>query len=377
MAKHSTAYIGLGSNTGDRSEHISSVVKILAEAEQLQVKGVSDLLDTASPAPATQGEYLNAVAEISTTLTPQALLKMLTDIESSFGRPQSEKQASRKIDLDLLLFGTEAINLPDLTIPHPQMHLLSFVLKGLCQLAPDLLHPVIKEPVSELAARLNGCDFVLNPDLPQIVSVAGIIGVGKTTLARKLSNLLSGELLLEPYETNPFLPDVYAGRKELALDSQLYFLAGRNEQLNSSTLTPGQLVITDYIFKKELIFARRLLDTQQLSLYERIYDSIAANIPCPVLAIYLQDSPGKCLERIHRRNRHYEQQVEADFLGAIGADYDRLFDDWKICPIIRLSASELDYTEDAGFNHLANQIKCYIAAQRTKLTANHNPAQKV
>ena len=84
--------------------------------------------------------------------------------------------------MDILLFGEEIINSPDLTVPHPQMHLRSFVLKGLCQFDADLLHPVIKEPMKELANRLNNTDFVLNPKLPQLVGIAGIIGVGKTTL---------------------------------------------------------------------------------------------------------------------------------------------------------------------------------------------------
>ena len=110
---------------------------------------------------------------------------------------------------------------------------------------------------------------------------------------------------------------------------------------------------------------------------KRIHASIAADIAEPALAIYLQDSPGKCLERIHNRNRPYEQQIEADFLEAISDDYDRLFEDWKICPLIRLSASELDYTEDADFDHIANQLQCYITTQKTKLTGHLNQAKKI
>lgn len=225
--------------------------------------------------------------------------------------------------------------------------------------------------------RLNGQDFVINTNMPQLISIAGVIGAGKTTLARKLSNMLNCKLLIEPYDTNPFLPDVYAGRKELALDSQLYFLAGRKDQLNSSTLTPGQLVITDYIFNKELIFARRLLDPRQLSLYERIYDSIVASIATPVMVIYLRDSPDKCLERIRNRNRPYEQQIEAGFLEAISADYDWLFTNWKTCPVIRLSPSELNYDKDADFEHLTEQIQYYTAVQETKQISNHGPIQNI
>ena len=377
MAERTTVYIGLGSNLGDRSGYINSALKLLAEAEQVRLERVSEVLETAPLGGADQGEYLNAIAEITTTLSAQALFKILTDIESSLGRVRDEKWGPRTIDLDILLFGAEVVNLPDLTVPHPQMHLRSFVLKGLCELNPDLLHPVIKEPVSELMKRLNGCDFVLHTEKPQLISVAGIIGVGKTTLAGKLAKLLNCDILLEPYDTNPFMPQVYAGNKALALDSQLYFLTGRKEQLNIAALIPGRLVITDYIFDKELIYARRLLNPQQLALYCSIHGPIAVNITAPVLAIYLQDSPENCLERIHDRNRPYEQRIEIDFLEGLSADYDTLFADWKSCPLIRLCAAELDYTEEADAGHLANQLKCYAAVRSTELAGNAQTVQRV
>jgi deoxyadenosine/deoxycytidine kinase len=302
------------------------------------------------------------VAQIEASLSAADLHRKMADIESSLGRVRQKKWSPRIIDLDLLLFGCEVINQPGLTVPHPQMHLRSFVLQGLCQLNAELLHPLIKESVNELATRLSGADFVLNPNLPQLVSVAGIIGVGKTTLAKKLSNLLGCKLLLEAYDTNPFMPDVYAGRKELALDSQLYFLTGRIGQLNHNTLTPGQIAIGDYIFDKELIYARRLLDAQQLALYEKIYPPFSAKIIAPVLVIYMTDSAQKCLERIHKRNRPYEQEIEQRFLEALNSDYERLFADWKTCPVIRKQMSKLDYTKNANIEHLANQIRSYVAA---------------
>jgi deoxyguanosine kinase len=361
MDKPTTAYIGLGSNLQDREGSIRSALKLLADAEDIKVSRVSELIETAPLGGANQPDYLNAVAEINTTLSAEDLHKTLTNIETSLGRTREEKWSPRILDLDLLLFGAEVINSPDLTVPHPQMHLRSFVLQGLCQLNGELLHPVIKDPINELAARLNGGNFVLNPDLPQLVSVAGIIGVGKTTLTKKLSNVLGRKPLLEAYDTNPFMPDVYAGKKELALDSQLYFLTHRAKQLNHNKLAPGQIAVTDYIFHKELIYARRLLNAKQLALYQNFYPTFSAQIAAPVLVIYLTDSVQKCLERIHKRNRPYEQKIEPQFLESLNSDYEQLFANWKICPVIRKQISKLDYKKDVDIDHLVNQIKNYIA----------------
>jgi deoxyadenosine/deoxycytidine kinase len=250
------------------------------------------------------------------------------------------------------------------------MHLRSFVLKGLCKLNSNLLHPVIKEPISELAKRLGGRDFVLNPDVPQLISMAGVIGVGKTTLARKLSKLLarraSGglgcKIFLEPYNTNPFLAAVYAGKKELALDSQLYFLTNRTKQLNRDVLPTGRITISDYIFEKERVYAKLLLSPQQFDLYKRIYPSFAAKVAPPVLVIYMVDLPQTCLERIYKRNRPYEQRIKLQFLNALAKGHERLFADWKTCPVIRLSGSNFDCTKPADVDLLANQIKYYVAS---------------
>lgn len=361
MAEPTTAYIGLGSNLGDRAASIRGALKMLAGVEHVEVDRVSDLSETAPLGGSDQPDYLNAVAEIKTTLTAEDLHKKLADIETALGRVRTEKWSPRIIDLDLLLFGSESINTPNLTVPHPQMHLRSFVLSGLCRLNPDLPHPVIKEPVSELAARLGGADFVPNPNRPQLASVAGIIGVGKTTLAKKLSNSLRSKLLLEPYDKNPFLPDVYAGKKELALDSQLYFLNSRIEQLNPQALPTGQTAVSDYIFDKELIYAKRLLNPQQLASYEKSYLPAAAKVATPVLVIYLHDSAKKCLDRIHTRNRPYEQVISPQFLEELASDYEQLFADWKLCPLIRISMSNFDCTRNGDINHLKNQITSYVA----------------
>lgn len=359
MPRPTSTYIGLGSNLGDRKGFIHNALKMLGETRDTKVVRASDLTETAPLGGANQPNYLNAVAHIETTLTAEDLLKTLLNIETSLGRTKKEKWSSRTIDLDILLFGEEIINSPDLTVPHPQMHLRSFVLKGLCQLSAELPHPVIKEPMKELANRLNNTDFVLNPELPQLVSVAGIIGVGKTTLTKKLSESFNCKLILEPYDTNPFMPDVYSGHKELALDSQLFFLTGRIEQLNHNTLARGQIAVSDYVFEKELIYARRLLNTQQLALYEKIYPLFSAEVTPPVLVIYLTDSVQNCLERIHRRNRPYEQQIKMQFLETLNSDYEQLLGNWKTCPVISISA--LKFMKDDDISYLTNQIKSYIA----------------
>lgn len=356
MTELTTAYIGLGSNLGDRKGFIDKALKLLAEAEGVEVGRVSDVIETAGLGEGSGPDYLNAVAEVKTALGAEDLHKRMAEIEEALGRMREGKWSARTIDLDLLLFGDKVIESRRLTVPHRQMHLRSFVLKGLCQLNSGLLHPVIRESVGELMTRLNGADYMPSPGRPQLVSIAGIIGVGKTTLAKKLSNLLSCKVVFEAYDTNPFLPQVYAGRKELALDSQLYFLTSRGEQLNRESLAGGEVVISDYVFEKELIYARRLLNERQLGLYERIYPVVSAEVVRPVLVIYLTDSAEVCLERIGERNRPYEQDIRLEFLERLGADYERLFAEWKESPVIRKQTSQLGDVEQ-----LADQAGSYLA----------------
>lgn len=356
MGKLVTAYIGLGSNLGDRKNYIDESVKMIAAAKQVELCRASDIVETIALASTEQPKFLNATAEIKTTLSAADLHKTLSDIESELGRARRGHWWPRTIDLDLLLFGQEILENPDLTIPHPQMHLRSFVLKGLCQLNGELLHPVMKVSFNELNARLNGCDFALDPDKPQLISIAGIIGVGKTTLAEKLADRLGCQVILEPYDENHFLPDVYAGEKKLALDSELFFLTGRAKQLRTDKLESGRICLSDYVFGKELIYARRLLDAQQLALFKEIHPPFAEQVTAPVLVIYMRDSVENCLDRIHSRNRPYEQQIELQFLGRLDSDYEQLFKGWKSCPVIRISTSQ---SMDVG--RLADQIEYYTA----------------
>ncbi len=372
MTEWVTAYIGLGSNLGDRGRTIREALRMLGSNGSVEVTRVSALQETAPLGQMEQPNYLNGVAEIRTRLRPRELLCRFKATETALGRGPHAKWAARTIDLDLLLYGSQVIRENGLTVPHPDVHLRSFVLDGLCQLRPDLVHPVLQEPMSELSRRLAGGSFVLNPDTPQLVSVAGIIGVGKTTLARKLGEVLQAPVLLEPYDTNPFLREVYAGKCELALDSQLYFLVYRSQQLDKGILPPGKVAVADYIFDQEMIYARRLLNPMQLDLYEKVYFPFAAKVTTPAVVIYLQDSPAHCRQRIQHRGRPYEQGVSLEFLEAMDRDYQQMFANWKACPVIRVPASRLTGYAEAVVEHLVLQVRAYIATGAQTVKARQN-----
>jgi deoxyguanosine kinase len=369
MSGQTAAYIGLGSNLGQREENIKKALEALSTDGNIKLCRSSSIIESAPLAGKKQPSYLNCVAEITTSLNAEELLKVLKKIELSGGRKElnpfdklraGEKWTNRTIDIDILLFGSEVIQTSNLVVPHRQMHLRSFVLGGLCKLVPRLVHPILKENVSVLYSRLCGKDFYFDTERGQLVSIAGVIGAGKSTLAGGLSDKFGFKLIKEVYETNPFMKRVYAGDKAVALDSQLYFLLSRCEQMKLENLTPGQVAVSDYIMDKELIYANLWLDSVQLEIYEKINAAMNKTVAEPSLAIYLKLNPAKCLERIKVRNRPYEQKIDLQFLETLFAGYEKLFDKFNRCPVITIDADEFDFRRGDEVEKLGKKINYYI-----------------
>ncbi|MCK5270530.1 MAG: 2-amino-4-hydroxy-6-hydroxymethyldihydropteridine diphosphokinase, partial [Sedimentisphaerales bacterium] len=191
-----TAYIALGSNLGNRSENISEALHLLDTIPEITIVKVSSLIETApAGGPKGQNNYINGVVEILSRISAEQLLELMQSVETRLGRPAQQnrpKWSPRTIDLDLLLFGSEIIDTPLLMVPHPLMHQRRFVMAPLVELAPDLTHPVLGRSMRKILDSLT-----------PLIAIAGVIGVGKTTLATKLAHLLNAQLILEEYDKNP------------------------------------------------------------------------------------------------------------------------------------------------------------------------------
>lgn len=150
------AYIGLGANVGDRAGNIADALEKLRSDPPVEVRQVSSLLENpAVGGPPDSPAFLNAVAEIETTLSPRELLDRLLAIERDLGRERHRKWDPRTIDLDLLLYGGRVIDEADLKVPHPRMHERRFVLEPLAQIAPGGMHPVRKRTFAQLLEDLG------------------------------------------------------------------------------------------------------------------------------------------------------------------------------------------------------------------------------
>ena len=159
------AYIGFGSNIGDRLKHLQNAIHALSKTEGINLQKISSVYKTDPIGYEAQGQFLNGVAAIQTSLSPLSLLQTLKDIETAVGRQHRTRWGPREIDLDLLIYGDLRVQTEELVIPHPEMHLRRFVLAPLAEIAPNLVHPVFQESIQTRLNRLEEGKSVIRTTL--------------------------------------------------------------------------------------------------------------------------------------------------------------------------------------------------------------------
>lgn len=184
------------------------------------------------------------------------------------------------------------------------------------------------------------------------IAIEGVIGVGKTTLARLLQPAFQSTLVLEVFEENPFLSDFYADRQRYAFQTQIFFLLSRYYQQRRSVpeiLMRDEPLITDYTFTKDALFARINLSGDELEMYYRVHDALAEKIPLPNLIVYLRADIDVLMQRIASRDRPYERNMERNYIEELIQAYDAFFIENQArnisgnVAVLVVDTNELDY----------------------------------
>ena len=184
--------------------------------------------------------------------------------------------------------------------------------------------------------------------LPEFVVVEGPIGVGKTTLAKRLASSFGSNMLLEAAEENPFLGKFYENPRSAALPTQLHFLLQRTRQLNmlkqDDMFNPVR--VADFLIQKDRLFAELTLDPDELDLYEQVYANLTVDIQNPDLVVYLQAPVEVLLERISKRGIKHEKWIEAAYLERLSDAYIQFFYQYNDAPLLIVNAADIDFAHN-------------------------------
>lgn len=180
------------------------------------------------------------------------------------------------------------------------------------------------------------------------VSIEGVIGVGKTSLAHLLEERLNAKLVMEKFDENPFLADFYLDPERYAFQTQLFFLLSRYRQQQELRQTDvfHKLVISDYMFVKDRLFASLNLDEKEMSLYDSVAKILQKNILNPDLVIYLQAETPKLMERITLRGRDFEKNMSPDYIDALNQIYNEYFFRYQESPLLIINTNDIDFVHN-------------------------------
>jgi deoxyguanosine kinase len=193
------------------------------------------------------------------------------------------------------------------------------------------------------------------------IAIEGVIGVGKTTLARLLQPSFEAELLLEIFEENPFLSDFYSDRSRFAFQTQIFFLLSRYHQQRKGVreaLANNSWLISDYTFEKDALFAEVNLDGDELEMYYKVHEALAEKITKPDLIVYLRADTDVLMHRIAQRDRSYERQMEVNYIDTLNRTYDTHFSNYPTQKVLTINTNELDYVRrQEDLEHVEQRIR--------------------
>lgn len=211
-----------------------------------------------------------------------------------------------------------------------------------------------REPLEELIARTE----------LRYIAIEGVIGAGKTTLARMLGELLDAKVVLERFEENPFLKDFYKDPDRYAFQTQIFFLLTRYKQQRELAQADlfHRFLVTDYIFEKDKIFAYLNLQDEELKLYETLVSSIQHNIVNPDLVVYLQSSVQRLMANIRQRGRDFEANMQESYIRDLNEAYNYFFFRYRTTPLLIVNSTELDFV--ANREHFEDLVRAILRPVR-------------
>jgi len=191
------------------------------------------------------------------------------------------------------------------------------------------------------------------------IAIEGVIGAGKTSLAKKIKDKINAEFIAEQFDVNPFLENFYSNRKRYAFQTQMFFLINRfkqQQELNQENLFT-EYIVCDYLFEKDKIFAYLNLSEEELKLYETLFPLLARNLRKPDIVVYLQSSVDRLMYNIKKRNRRIERNLTRSYIEELSEAYNHFFFRYNTTPLLIVNSTEIDFVNnEEDFNELFIQI---------------------